>query len=533
MNSAPVVDRPELFFCLCGPIGVNLEVVSSAIREQLRLFGYKCEDIHLTEILEIIDPKLKEKPESLSKRYTGLIESANEFRKKTGHKQLMAELGFFLIQNARKRLTEDEIKPAHGTAYIIRQLKRPEEIELFREVYGKQVYQVSAYMDPIARKTRLATKMRDYDNASTRTSDFEGDALTLVKRDDNEPFLEFGQRLRDVYPLADVFIDATTSDSAKQTISRFLNIVFGYSFHSPSRDEHGMYVAKSASLRSVDLSRQVGAAVFTKTGEVKVLGCNEVPSPMGGTYWENDKGDAREFKIGWDTNDNFKHRLLSDTLKQLAAVGVIDEKYSKLSTKEFLALIKNEKEVDLDKKLIMMDMIEYGRIIHAEMNAITDAARNGTSIDGCVLYSTVFPCHLCAKHIISSGIKRVVYIEPYPKSYATELYTDDITLERSDEEASPNKVYFEPFIGIAPYRYRDFFEKSKRKDGSGNARAWLRGNPEPDLHIRSEIYPDIEIEYLKGVVQRFADASIMLPAGYKLPDTAQDGGPEATEPQKV
>ncbi len=215
--------------------------------------------------------------------------------------------------------------------------------------------------------------------------------------------------------------------------------------------------------RSLDLSRQVGAAIFSNRGEIKVLGCNEVPSPLGGTYWEGDDGDAREFKIGWDTNDDFKLRLLSDTLKKLAAVDVISNEIAEMDPKKFIEKIKNDKNVNLDKQLMMMDVIEYGRIIHAEMNAITDAARKGISVEDSVLYCTTFPCHLCAKHIISSGIKRVVYIEPYPKSYATELYRDDIELERTSKEFSLNKVHFEPFIGIAPYRYRDFFEKGKKE----------------------------------------------------------------------
>lgn len=521
MSNDQVIERPGLFFCLCGPIGVNMDVVASAIIEQLKLFGYKSEFIHLTDILQAIDRSLDERAPSLSDHYNRLIESANVYRDKLGRKALMAELGFFQIQEARKRITGDPLKPAHETAYIIRQFKRPEEIDLFREVYGKQVFQVSAYMDQTARKTRLSIKMRDYDNTSTRTADFEGEALKLVKRDDNEPFIEFGQRLRDVYPLADVFIDATTADSAKQTIGRFLNLVFGHSFHSPSRDEHGMYVAKSAALRSVDLSRQVGVAIFSEKGEVKVLGCNEVPSPFGGTYWEGDKGDSREFKIGWDTNENFKARLLGDTLKQLAEVGVVDKKYAEMATKEFLKFIEKEKRVKLDKKLMMMDVIEYGRIIHAEMNAITDAARNGIPIDGSTLYSTTFPCHLCAKHIISSGIKRVVYIEPYPKSYAFELYMDDIHLERSDDDSSRSKVYFEPFIGIAPFRYRDLFEKSKRKDGDGNARMWLCGEPRPDIKVKSEFYVQSELQYLLLITNAFKEKDVMLPEKFKAePDAA-------------
>ncbi|MFH6786302.1 MULTISPECIES: anti-phage dCTP deaminase [Methylobacterium] len=510
VNNKQATEYPELFFPLCGAIGVNLELVSNVLQDQLKLFGYKTVEIHQTQFLQLIDDNLKNRAETLNEHYKKRIKSANDYRKLLEDKALMAHVSLFLIQGERNKITKDPLIAAPKVAYIIRQLKRTEEIELFRELYGKQVFQISAYMDPIARKTRLATKMRDYDNTSTRISDFEGEALNLVKLDDNEPDNPYGQRLRDVYPLADVFIDASTSDSAKKTIGRFVKILFGYNFHSPSRDEYGMYVAKSASLRSVDLSRQVGAAVFSPKGEVKVLGCNEVPSPSGGTYWEDDRGDAREFKIGWDTNENFKYRLLGDTLKQLEAIGLIEKKYVEMSTRDFLASIKEEKKVDLTKRLMMMDVIEYGRIIHAEMNAITDAARKGISIDGDVLYCTTFPCHLCAKHIISAGIKRVVYIEPYPKSYATELYIDDISLERSESDLSKDRVHFEPFIGVAPYRYRDYFEKSKRKDGDGKALEWKNGAPKPDIKIKTTAYIDNEFAYLQYMLSQFAAKGVML-----------------------
>ena len=50
---------------------------------------------------------------------------------------------------------------------------------------------------------------------------------------------------------------------------------------------------------------------------------------------------------------------------------------------------------------------------HAEENAIVQAARYGTRIDGCTLYNLYSPCILCTKMILNSGINRVVYKEEY------------------------------------------------------------------------------------------------------------------------
>src|SRR5579871_385409 len=64
----------------------------------------------------------------------------------------------------------------------------------------------------------------------------------------------------------------------------------------------------------------------------------------------------------------------------------------------------------------LLNVIEYGRCVHAEMAAIVDAARRGVAIAGCTLYTTTFPCHECARHIVAASIRQVVYIDPYPKS---------------------------------------------------------------------------------------------------------------------
>ena len=69
--------------------------------------------------------------------------------------------------------------------------------------------------------------------------------------------------------------------------------------------------------------------------------------------------------------------------------------------------------------------------VHAEQNAIIQAARLGSSIDGATLYCTHQPCVLCAKMIVNSGIKRVVYQEGYPDDFALEMLNEGgVELER-------------------------------------------------------------------------------------------------------
>ena len=62
--------------------------------------------------------------------------------------------------------------------------------------------------------------------------------------------------------------------------------------------------------------------------------------------------------------------------------------------------------------------------LHAEQNAIIQAATSGQSIDGATIYVTHQPCVICAKMIINAGIKRIVVKEGYPDDLAVEILTE-------------------------------------------------------------------------------------------------------------
>ena len=70
---------------------------------------------------------------------------------------------------------------------------------------------------------------------------------------------------------------------------------------------------------------------------------------------------------------------------------------------------------------------EVCRAICAEQLAISEAARNGVKLDGSVAYITTFPCHICAKLLVSSGVSEIVYDKDYPdelsKSFLAEAGT--------------------------------------------------------------------------------------------------------------
>ena len=72
--------------------------------------------------------------------------------------------------------------------------------------------------------------------------------------------------------------------------------------------------------------------------------------------------------------------------------------------------------------------------VHAEQNAIIQAARLGIEIEGATLYCTHQPCVICAKMIINAGIARVVYKEGYPDEFSLKLFEEAGTKIEKYEE---------------------------------------------------------------------------------------------------
>jgi len=170
-----------------------------------------------------------------------------------------------------------------------------------------------------------------------------------------------------------------------------------------------MFMAYASAARSAQAGRQVGAAITTPEGDVVAVGFNEVPTALGGPYWDGDVNDGRDHAYGDKTDSNYLHRsrIVNSIYDNLAGMLLTRENTYKLlkgldpgasedRLKAICDLIVTEPTV---KKAIhsseLKDITEYGRAVHAEMDALL----------------TIFPCHNCTRHIIAAGLSRVTYIE--------------------------------------------------------------------------------------------------------------------------
>ncbi|MEJ0044728.1 MAG: hypothetical protein WDN04_00040 [Rhodospirillales bacterium] len=193
-----------------------------------------------------------------------------------------------------------EARPA---AYIVHQLKRPDEVTLLRSVYGEQFILISVHASLEERKHQIHGSLKRTLPPKVPESEIQHKLNALIEVDEDEGIGSSGQQLREVFQLGDVFISGASKPLLDATMKRFVDALFGDCAASPNKDEFGMYAAKGASLRSCDLSRQVGAAILSPDGDLLSHGCNEVPKAFGGNILgDGESTDYRDISLGFDPN---------------------------------------------------------------------------------------------------------------------------------------------------------------------------------------------------------------------------------------
>lgn len=463
---------PELVIGLVGPIGTDLPGVGRAVEETLREVGYTYDQVKLSQQMSLVrgfGPYPPDLP--VDERYDLLMNKGTSLREALKRGDALALLAIAEIRERRLGHGGDSKMPVRRHAYVLDSLKNPEEVHTLRSVYGDAFFLIAAYTPRARRVDRLAVRIAE-SHHSAQVNEFRDKAEYLVNRDETERHPEgLGQNVQDVFPLADAFVDASKPAVLTASIQRTLRLLFSFPYHTPRPDEQGIFFASAAACRSSSLARQVGAAISSPDGALVAIGTNEVPKAGGGMYWEGDDEDDRDFLLKADPSDLHKRRLVADVLKKLKDHNWLSEERS---STEIDALVSDALKLNPRGPLRgagLMDVLEFVRAAHAEMAAITDAARRGISIAEHNLYVTTFPCHECARLIVASGIRRVVYVEPYPKSLAAELYPKAIQIEEGTPQRSG--VLFEPFVGIAPRRYMSLFEmREAKKDRTGAVIAW-------------------------------------------------------------
>jgi len=536
-------DLPELVFGLIGPTGTDLERVGVYLADALRDVGYRTERIRLSNILK---PLIKQ--DIAGCEFTRINESMNagdELRRVHGC-DIVALLGVSGIWNKRldehnangvtipdedvpgyKDMQRKELderkqvllkqKPLNGMAYVIHSLKHKDEVRLLRRIYGRSLYLISVYSH--AEKRQAALDRSIGKGLTIDQQERKAKAIKLMERDQTGDGKSHGQQVSKIFHMADLFVDLDEEVDhdkhqkeekpdddvgkyprcAKRTIRRFVHLLFKHPFNTPLPDEYCQFLAHAAALRSGDLGRQVGAVIATDSPQhdVVALGTNEVPRAGGGQFWPGDPNDHRDCKNGADVNDLKKRSILTDLLNKLAKgmhlkdgtdiQGIVDQIFS-------------EDPPEYMKNAELMNIIGFYRAVHAETAALLDAAKRGASVRDCIMHVTTFPCHECARHIVAAGIKKVIFLEPYPKSLASDQYPESISVEK---QAPNGKIPFVPFVGIAPSQYMQLFAKVPRKDEKGQVIKW-------DPKCAQLRYSEPKLAYISNELDHFSRTQMVL-----------------------
>jgi cytidine deaminase len=463
----------ELVIGVVNAVGTEYKRVLDPLTDRLKGFGYAVEEIRLSSLL----PAPNGSPDEYD-RIKHYMNQGDELRQSTGNNAILAAGTAYKIKESR---TGEPGK----TAYIVNSLKHPDEVEFLRKVYGDGFYLFGIHADE---KRRHAYLVNDKSLNQVQAEE-------LIRIDEDEK-IEHGQRTRDTFHLSDFFISlGKNDDQVKNTVQRFLELLFSNPFRNPTFDEFAMFMAFNSSIRSADLSRQVGA-IIARDQQIVATGANDTPKFGGGQYWAevdpttgkvNDVVDGKDYTRETDSN-------------RVAQREMIDEIVSAIIDKSFMNADRRSGLEDLLRRSKISDLTEFGRVVHAEMEAILSCARTGVSTVGASLYCTTFPCHNCAKHIIDAGIQRVVYVEPYPKSRALDLHSDAISLKTSlDNMPDQSRVTFEPFNGVGARRFLDLFSMSlgggsklKRKDKQGNTVEWTKESAVARTPLLPKSYLEVE-----------------------------------------
>jgi deoxycytidylate deaminase len=418
----------ELLIGLVYAVGTDYKPVQHSIEEILKDHGYNPRSIRISDLIS----SMTDYPLAIDSeihRISSRMDAGNAACRDLGRRDIWALAAVAEINKLRGRdvATQSSLP---RTAHLIFSLKRPEEVATLRKIYGDGFVLVGVF----------ATEKERLDNLIEKNAPRQ-EAIDLIKRDEEELSDDYGQQTRETFHLADVFVQLK-GGAYRQELGRFFSLVFSDPYVTPTQQEHAMFLAYASSLRSGQLGRQVGAAITSKKGDVLAVGCNDVPKPGGGLYWPG-PGDNRDHIQGFDTNDKQRNKI-------------VDQLITKLPEK---ADISNQDVLRKSFRTVL-DITEYGRAVHAEMDALLTCARSGVSPAGAILYTTTFPCHNCTRHIVAAGIERVIYIEPYAKSRAEELHEDAIVVEEKalkPSRGSKWRVPFTHFVGIGPRRYFDLF----------------------------------------------------------------------------
>jgi deoxycytidylate deaminase len=314
----------------------------------------------------------------------------------------------------RKEQNSDDTR----TYFVIECFRNPMEIEYFRVRYS-QFFVFAIYSDEATRYKRLS----DYYNLS------DAQCRKIDKKDqgDDDVAKIYEQNIRRCVNLADISVtNQKQPHDLYEQLLKYFTLIKNPGCIKPTSSERNMNLAYSMSLNSTCICRQVGAVIVDNDGYIVGAGWNDTDWHRPGCMYRHisdvKNTDSESLPLCSDEDyQTFKDVILRDD-KNLDFSFCYKDEYAEWKLRK--SSEDEDKECSNEKTSIKPSKsLQQCRALHAEENAILQTARTGGQpLRNTALYTTTFPCELCAKKILQVGIKQLVYCEPYPKSVSQDVF---------------------------------------------------------------------------------------------------------------
>lgn len=217
----------------------------------------------------------------------------------------------------------------------------------------------------------------------------------------------------------------------------YISLILHPGLVNPTSIERGMQLAFSAKLNSGCISRQVGAIVTDNNYSIKSVGWNSTPEGQTPCLLRNagellDGGEENVYSSYERTNEKFQ-KVMNCTFKPAISSSHLKGRKVSYCFKDV------QNKIDGEKNQV------HTRSLHAEENAFLQIAKyGGEAVKNGFLFTTASPCELCSKKAYQLGIKKVIYIDPYPGISEEHIL--------SSGHLMPELVLFRGAIGRAYHR---------------------------------------------------------------------------------
>jgi deoxycytidylate deaminase len=341
-----------------------------------------------------------------------------------------------------------------ANCFVIDAFRNPAEVEFFRRF--DQFFLISLYASEETRRKRIERTLLG--GSLHGREDFASIFRNIDERewgDDSNVRDIHKQNVSRCFYLADIAInnDETYSEFDLKLFHKFLRyyaLIASPGCIQPTKEETFMNLAYSLSLSSSCISRKVGAVITDKAGFVLGLGWNDAAHGQIGCGLKQKDDFLQE--SGLFSMNLFDEIISKEDIAHYSEYDSICFKdvLSEKKIKDKLAKSNlGQKEQDAALAVLNIKRLEYCRSLHAEENALLQvASRGGMGVNGGEIYTTTFPCELCAKKIYQSGVNRIYYTEPYPNSISEKVFLKD----------GIRNIQIRQFQGVKSYSYFKLFK---------------------------------------------------------------------------